>query len=312
MKQSQYNILHKMSSPSYCIAYNSFSNSLALLNEEEYETICEIESNAEISLNQEFEKKLREGNFIVDDNENELELVRERLLRARYSSNSLGLTIAPTMDCNFACTYCYEKGHRNRGRLDEITQSNIVKLVEDTSPTIRRLEVTWYGGEPLLCIDIVDSLSRAFKRICEKVNIDLNMSIITNGYLLTKDVAAHLQELGISFCQITVDGSKEQHNKRRIHIEGCDTYDTILDNACNASDYFQISIRVNTDKNNLDAIHHVKQQIERRGGENSFIYKKLINLEILVVKPFKPTDFPCTFPAPSTISIAMTMMSSLC
>ena len=52
---------------------------------------------------------LYKGGFIVDNDFDELKELELRLLHGRFSSNSLGLTLAPTSDCNFRCIYCYEK-----------------------------------------------------------------------------------------------------------------------------------------------------------------------------------------------------------
>ena len=44
----------------------------------------------------------------------------------------------------------------------------------------------------------------------------------------------------------------------------------------------------------------------------SFLWKVSREIEILVVKTFKSTDFSCTFPASPTVAVAVTRMSSLC
>ena len=52
---------------------------------------------------------LKHGGYILRDDIDELELISLNLLQSRYSTSGLGLTIAPTSDCNFRCIYCYEK-----------------------------------------------------------------------------------------------------------------------------------------------------------------------------------------------------------
>ena len=64
----------------------------------------------------------------------------------------------------------------------------------------------WYGGEPLLAISPIERLTKKFKKICKRFNIEYSASIITNGYLLTEDVCNKLLDLDITDAQITLDG----------------------------------------------------------------------------------------------------------
>ena len=52
---------------------------------------------------------------------------------------------------------------------------------------IKRFSVSWYGGEPLMALPIIEKLSEAFFRLCEENGVKYTESIVTNGYLLTKE-----------------------------------------------------------------------------------------------------------------------------
>ena len=56
-----------------------------------------------------FSDDLFEGGFIINDDVDELKLLKLNLLQSRYRTGNLGLTIATTLACNFRCVYCYEK-----------------------------------------------------------------------------------------------------------------------------------------------------------------------------------------------------------
>jgi len=64
---------------------------------------------------------------------------------------------------------------------------SIVKYVNNMiKPTTEYLNISWFGGEPLLAINIIRSLSLSFLSICKENNINYYANIVTNGYLLTK------------------------------------------------------------------------------------------------------------------------------
>ncbi|MCW8815082.1 MAG: hypothetical protein OQK59_03790, partial [Chlorobium sp.] len=55
---------------------------------------------------------LRQKGFFVEDPVREREGVASRFEYRRKRGGHLGLTIAPTLDCNFSCPYCYERPER--------------------------------------------------------------------------------------------------------------------------------------------------------------------------------------------------------
>jgi uncharacterized protein len=83
--------------------------------------------------------------------------------------------------------------------------------------------VTWYGGEPLLGIPVIERLTSKFKEICERKKAEYTAGSI-NGYLFTTKIVKQLLGLGIDFAQITVDGPKETHDSRRPLVGGGQTY----------------------------------------------------------------------------------------
>ena len=84
----------------------------------------------------------------------------ETLGRAACAAPGIvSLTICPTMGCNFDCPYCFEN-HR-AGKMSREVQDDVVALAERMleASGVRRLAVTWFGGEPLLFPDVIESLS---------------------------------------------------------------------------------------------------------------------------------------------------------
>ncbi|MCL2015466.1 MAG: SPASM domain-containing protein [Defluviitaleaceae bacterium] len=266
MKPSNYNFFFPYEpDDTKVIAYNSFSNALALMEKDKHGTFMRFCSdNAEIN-DAEFVEQLKRGNFIIDDTCNELDLLKFRMLSARYNTDSLGLTIAPTADCNFRCPYCYEKDVIKPEYMSEETQDKIIELVELKSGSISHFHVAWYGGEPLMAMDIIQRLSEKFIEICDKHNVTYSANLVTNGYFLTRENVEILNRLKISSIQVTMDGGREIHNKMRPHKDGLPTFDTIIDNLVASKDILpQVSLRINVDKTNISSAKEIPALLEEK------------------------------------------------
>lgn len=160
-KKSHYNLLYDYKYDDKLI-YNTRTLSLSILNKEEYSQYVNFE-NEDINLENEILfKNLYNDGFIIDYECDELSILNHRLNFNRYSKDSLKLTIAPTMDCNFNCFYCYEKGRNleNNDSMSYEIQEKLIKFIKERSVDIKMLDIVWYGGEPLLEFEIIENMSK--------------------------------------------------------------------------------------------------------------------------------------------------------
>jgi len=196
---------------------------------------------------------LLSNSFIISSDINEIEQFKFESNIVKYLNQGVYLTIAPTLDCNMACPYCFEQ--KKKMYMNKDVQDKIIKFLEAyyEFKNFSNLHITWYGGEPLLGLDAIYYLSEKLISFCAKKNINYTSSMITNGVLLTRDVAQKLSnEYKVKVVQITIDGLPEYHNIRRILIDGSKSFDTIINNIENCKDLMQITVRVNVDKKNKD------------------------------------------------------------
>jgi len=201
--------------------------------------------------------ELKRGGYIVDSDTDEMDRVKLRELLAQYAEDSIGLTILTTLRCNFRCPYCYEK-HSNV----DMTKSTAKKLLKYICKQIqyrKKLGIAWYGGEPLLNMNIMQWLGASIRNATDNVGCKYECSITTNGYLLTEDVLDRLiQDVGIKVIMVTLDGPERIHDSRRVREDGGRTYKTILDNVCHlceaAPRELKIKLRTNVDKGNIDTL----------------------------------------------------------
>ncbi|MEY8258026.1 radical SAM protein [Erysipelotrichaceae bacterium 66-17] len=147
MKESNYNKFFERED--LVIAYNARTNALAEISKEDYNQILQWRDSKK-DLRQELEKDLSYGGFLIPDKINETDLIKHTVMASRYATKVLNLTIAPTSNCNFRCPYCYERNSLNEKRMNDTTANDILKMIEDRIPHLEAIDLTWYGGEPLL------------------------------------------------------------------------------------------------------------------------------------------------------------------
>jgi len=205
--------------------------------------------------------------FLVDARIDETETLLDSFDKARAHRGGLGLTLLPTLACNFRCVYCYET-HRARSMTPEV-EAAVLGLVEERLPPGEKLSVTWFGGEPLLGLDIIERLSEGFLRICHDRKSAYSASMISNGYLLTGKVAKRLDGIGVKRVQVTLDGPPDIHDARRPKAGGGGTFETILANLKEASSILTINLRINVDSSNRDSIPRLLEVLVREGLESS-------------------------------------------
>lgn len=248
MYWSKYNILSKSEKYGYLL-FNTMSLAFIRINEQDIDMWKKLRETPDSYTNFQNYDFLIKARILVDNQEDDLNVYLADVLKNRYNSSDMALTILPTRGCNFGCIYCYEQDRPNV-LMNEQTEKAIVKFVCSNS-NLKRLSVVWYGGEPLLNFDSMVRLTKMFKQL----NIEYSAKIESNGYLLTKEKADLMKDLAIRNIQITFDGSEEIHNQRRFLLGGQPTYRKIMDNLkylLSINKEITIDIRTNIDRRNKD------------------------------------------------------------
>lgn len=140
--------------------------------------------------------------------------------------NDLMLTLMPTDACNFRCPYCYE--NHNALTMSKETVEQIKKFISIQAPNSRRVNLSWFGGEPTLCKEIVLDICTFVQSIQKELGFIYTSNMTTNGYLLDLNAFCQYFNAGITFYQITLDGWS--HDQTRPHVSGKGTLNTILTN----------------------------------------------------------------------------------
>ncbi|MFM0213856.1 radical SAM protein [Paraburkholderia sediminicola] len=139
--------------------------------------------------------------------------------------NSLHLIILPTEKCNFRCTYCYEDF--SHGVMPREIQDRLVRFLAMRIPKLRKLIISWFGGEPLLAPSVIKSIGFFAKSECDKLNVEYISDITTNGYLLDEECLDWCITAGVKSYQITLDGVGKTHDQSRRLAGGGGTFEKV-------------------------------------------------------------------------------------
>ena len=252
MKPSKYNFFFPIDKTENYLAFNSLKNGLAVFPGKLVEILQSFQPGDTLTLPESTLTELKKGGFICDDLYDEYGMLLVRRHLQQYSSGeTLGLTIAPTIFCNLSCSYCFESPQNTK--MDETVITQIVEFVKKRISTgLKNLFIGFYGGEPLLCLDIIEELSRQLIELCDQEDVKYKAHIITNGTLFTRAAAEKLKSLKVTGAQITIDGNRDMHDARRPYRNGKGSFDRIFGNIIDTAGIIPIDLRVNIDRQNVD------------------------------------------------------------
>ncbi|MBO4738398.1 MAG: SPASM domain-containing protein [Bacteroidales bacterium] len=248
MKLSIYTTFFEVASEKYI--YNSYTNSLVKVDDKLYVKLYTLKNKnftiQELGESDEIILDLRKARIVIENLQDDFLQYQAITWGRRKISNVYNITIAPTMDCNFHCYYCFEQPEK------EYMSDGVIEKIVTYINNIRnckRLNLTWFGGEPLLALQQITKITNKI-RLSSRTSKDF--CIITNGYYLTKEVTDNLNNLQIDSIQLTVDGLFDDYNQVKNMKDNKNCFNVFLNNL----DYFaekqkdiRLNIRVNIEKN---------------------------------------------------------------
>lgn len=206
-------------------------------------------------------KKLIDKGYMIESNVDEKKLRNYRYMK-HLTDNRLNLVVHLTKACNFRCSYCYMDFEPVM--LKEDVQEGIINYITKSIQKYKSVRISWFGGEPLLGIDIIEKMSKSIIEICRIQKKPYSAIITTNGYNLTPENIKKLISCKVNHIAVTIDGTEELHDSQRTLADGSPTFNTIIKNLIYIRDHIKsrtltISIRSNiTTKHasDLDSYYH--------------------------------------------------------
>ncbi len=115
-----------------------------------------------------------------------------------------------TNSCNLDCAHCYHSIHLQDENFMGLDGAK--NMLDDLVYTAERWsmipQLSISGGEPFMRRDLFEILSHTKER-------GILTAILTNGTLITSEIANEIYNLGVKRIQISLDGKRETHNRIR-------------------------------------------------------------------------------------------------
>jgi len=172
MKASKYNHSFQTEDGTWLL-FNQMSKALATVTADDLPNVTAIlASPIRGEDHPDLRDRLVEGQFLIEDHIDEQKLLRVLHQQERFDSQRLHLVLFPTFNCDFSCSYCFQRqlshlGYDFHGEMSAPVADALINYVRKAVPHLQRFTADWMGGEPLTSLDTVLRMSHAFKSLCE-------------------------------------------------------------------------------------------------------------------------------------------------
>jgi uncharacterized protein len=256
MRASRFTVSVPLSDTGEHFLFNSLTDAQVVVSDDVVRLIERVDGDETPALDAEARQAVAElaaHGFIVESRSAEDRALEAFFTELREDASHLRVTLLTTLQCNFACDYCIQgdqEAHATPAAKMSLEQAGRVgdwieqRLDALGSP---RFTLTFFGGEPLLNLPVVYGLAERLWNACRSRGVAMNISIITNGLLLTEAVVDRLLPFGLTGVKITLDGDRATHDRLRPLRGGQGTFDRILANMRAVAPKVRLSIGGNFD-----------------------------------------------------------------
>ena len=221
-----------------------------------------------------------------------------KFVKSRIPSPAINVCYMITSEqCNLACKYCFlgnnDKEKRSNFVLENMSRKTADKAIDFFIRQIKnsgldneenRPVIIFYGGEPLVNYDVLEYIAEKVnllrnKEVCLK---NAELSMVSNGLLLTEERALRLKELGVSIA-ISVDGFTAEANAMRVDVAGNNVFSKILNtlDMCNRIGV-NISLSVTLSEETIKNTKEILELVDKY-GIRSFGFNIMMSDENFVV-----------------------------
>jgi uncharacterized protein len=163
-------------------------------------------------------------------NPREVESGRDPLEKPQWGITNIALLVA--QECNMRCAYCYGEGGgygEKGGMMAEETALKAVDWLMQNSRNARKLNISFFGGEPLLNFPLIQKVVAYAKEKTKEIEAVISFGITTNATLLSDEIISFMIREKMSLL-VSFDGPREIQNTQRPFIDGSGSYETVSAN----------------------------------------------------------------------------------
>ena len=216
----------------------------------------------------EAQQVLLDDGFLVEERAGDDLRLRAHLDQAAEGiPSTMFVTLMPTLACNLACNYCFQKESPAFNSMHKATEDAtiewILRRIDERG--LRTLCVHYFGGEPTtrkaFCLRTAEALSASMK--ARGGTFDWNMT--TNAINLDVEFALAMRKFGDGTFKVTLDGDKETHDQMRVWRDGSGTFDQIFANVLAVAPHAKVRIGGNFLPHQAASFERLLERIEASG-----------------------------------------------
>ncbi len=245
--------------PGHFLLYSTRQSSVALLNEDT------LKAAQEGTLSPASRETLHRLGFLIPHGHDERREMLALFDRADHG-RPFNAVLVLNLDCNLDCTYCFEGGMKGNRYMTRETADLFIDFAEKNYLAEgKSVELDFYGGEPLLSVDLIRYVSGRLKPLVENRGGEYTFNLVTNGTLLTGELARELAPLGLRRAKVTIDGPQEIHDAFRPFVSGAGSFDAIVRNVKAVCDVIGIQFTGNYTRENYQEFPRLLDHILAEG-----------------------------------------------
>lgn len=253
--------------------FNTLTEGLAVIDDA---MLRVLEMGGHSGISAEELKSLEDAGIVVRDDTDEDALFDLYYNQIRFKNSILRVTLLTTLNCNFACSYCYEGGLTSGKKMMSMeTADDAVSWIKARAEENRvsQIEVEYHGGEPLLNIPVIERIGRNLKAYSVEKRIRYSAHMISNGYLLNGETARRVAEAGVRSVRVTIDGPEDIHDSMRFLKGGGGTFNTIIKNIREAKEFIKVAVGGNFTKDTASRAPELLDALIKEGLGSESIYR---------------------------------------
>ena len=133
-----------------------------------------------------------------------------------------------TNKCNFSCDYCDVP--KNDSAMDKSTAFKVVDFALENALKIGHKAVcmSFYGGEPLLCKDLIYNVIDYCKDISKNTNVNFSFKLTTNGWFIDEPFLKYAKTSPIDVA-LSIDGIEKAHDMHRLTTDNKPTFKRVYE-----------------------------------------------------------------------------------